>query len=199
MKSLSKTQLHIMIMLWFLALAISGIAPKDRITWWLEIFPVLFASGVLIFSAKSFPLPRYILAWIFIHGIVLMIGGHYTYAEVPFGFWLQKILGFSRNPYDRIGHFMQGFVPALIAREILIRKVKIPNGGWLFFITVSICLAISATYEFLEWWSAVILGQGADAFLGTQGDPWDTQWDMFMAMVGAITALLLYSQKKENN
>ena len=175
----------------FLALAISGLNPHDRLTWILEIFPFLLAVPILAATYRTFPLTPLLYRLIVVHAIILFIGGHYTYAEVPFGFTLQDMFGLSRNPYDRIGHFAQGFVPAIAAREILLRRTPLVRGGWLFFIVASICLAISACYEFIEWWSAVALGQGADAFLGTQGDPWDTQWDMFTALLGALTAQLV--------
>lgn len=126
-----------------------------------------------------------------------MIGGHYTYARVPLGFWIQEIFNFSRNHYDRLGHFAQGFIPAILAREILLRRSPLVPGKWLFFIVVSICLAFSAFYEFIEWWTAMIEGEAAEAFLGTQGDPWDTQWDMFFALIGSITALLLLSKSHD--
>ncbi len=175
----------------FAALAISGIHPHDRLTWVLEVFPFLIVAPLLVASYRSFPLTPLLYRLILIHAVILFIGGHYTYAEVPFGFTLRDIFGLTRNPYDRIGHFAQGFVPAIAAREILLRRTPLARGGWLFFIVASICLAISACYEFIEWWSAVILGQGADAFLGSQGDPWDTQWDMFTALLGALAAQLL--------
>lgn len=127
---------------------------------------------------------------LFIHALVLMIGGHYTYARVPIGARVQELFHLSRNHYDRLGHFMQGFVPAIAVREVLLRRSVLNRGTWLFFLVTSVCLAFSAFYEFIEWWSSLIMGQAADDFLGTQGDPWDTQWDMFMAFVGAITAQL---------
>ncbi|WP_246525106.1 DUF2238 domain-containing protein [Geomobilimonas luticola] len=186
----TKTQVEPLFLLCgaFLALAVSGLNPHDRLTWILEISPFLLAVPVLAVTHRRFPLTPLLYRLIVVHAIILFIGGHYTYAEVPFGFTLQDMFGLSRNPYDRIGHFAQGFVPAIAAREILLRRTPLVRGGWLFFIVVSICLAISACYEFIEWWSAVALGQGADAFLGTQGDPWDTQWDMFTAFLGALTA-----------
>jgi len=177
-----------------LALIISGITPHDRLTWVLEIFPFLIAVPILAVSYRKFPLTPLLYRLVFIHAIILFIGGHYTYAEVPFGFTLKDIFGLARNPYDRIGHFAQGFVPAIAAREILLRRTPLVRGGWLFFIVACICLAISACYEFIEWWSAVALGQGADAFLGTQGDPWDTQWDMFTALLGALAAQLFFAR-----
>ncbi len=195
MKTLTRSQFLAMFGLWILALIASGIGPKDRATWYMEVAPVLIAMPILWFTRTSFPLPRYIMLWIFIHGLVLMLGGHYTYAEVPLGYWLKDVLSFERNPYDRIGHLMQGFVPALVAREILMRKNIVRDAAWLFFITVTICMSISVVYEFLEWWAALIMGEGADSFLGTQGDQWDTQWDMFLASLGAVAAQLVYRYK----
>jgi putative membrane protein len=173
------------------ALLISGAAPYDRGTWVLETAPVFIALAVLTATRQRFPLTPLLYILIAAHALVLIYGGAYTYARVPLGDWLQSAFGMMRNPYDRIGHFMQGFVPAMVAREVLIRREVVNGAAWRNFLIVCICLAISVNYEFLEWWAALALGQGADAFLGTQGDPWDTQWDMFMAMVGAITALLL--------
>jgi len=175
------------------ALVVSGIGPNDRATWWLEVAPILIAAPLLWYTWRPFRLTPLVYCLIFLHALILMIGGHYTYAHVPFGFWLQDLFDLARNPYDRIGHFAQGFIPAMIAREILLRRSPLRPGKWTFFIVTCICLAISACYEFVEWWAALILGQGAQEFLGTQGDPWDTQWDMFMALVGAIAAQLLLS------
>ena len=175
-------------------LIITGIAPLERATWWLEVAPVVLALPILYWTRKSFPLTPLAYGLIAVHAVILMVGGHYTYANVPFGFWLQHALDLSRNPYDRIGHFAQGFVPAILAREILLRRSPLKRGAWLSFIVVAICLAISACYEFVEWWTALIAGEGAAAFLGTQGDVWDTQWDMFMALIGATTAMLLLSR-----
>ncbi|MGE5794965.1 MAG: DUF2238 domain-containing protein [Bacteroidota bacterium] len=177
-----------------IALVLSGIGPNDRATWLLEVAPVLIAAPLLYFTWRPFRLTPLTYRLIFIHALILILGGHYTYANVPLGFWLQDLFDFARNPYDRIGHFAQGFIPAIIAREILLRRSPLKPGKWTFFIVCSICLAISAVYEFVEWWAALILGQGAQEFLGTQGDPWDTQWDMFMALVGAIAAQLLLSR-----
>ena len=160
----------------------------------LEIAPVLIAAPVLYFTWASFRLTPLAYRLIFLHALILMLGGHYTYAHVPLGFWLQDSFDLARNPYDRIGHFAQGFVPAIIAREILLRRSPLRAGKWTFFIVCCVCLAISACYEFIEWWAALILGQGAQEFLGTQGDPWDTQWDMFMALAGAVTAQLVLSR-----
>ncbi len=186
----------VVIGLWILGLALSGFSPEDRLTWMLEVFPVIIAIPVLYGSRKSFPLPRYILFFVCVHGIVLMIGGHYTYALAPPGRWIADAFGLQRNPYDRVGHFFQGFVPALIAAEILQRKAGLRSAGWIFFLSLTVCMAISVIYEFIEWWTALILGQDADAFLGTQGDPWDTQWDMFIAMIGAIVGQCFYWARK---
>jgi putative membrane protein len=171
----------------------TGLSPYDRLTWLLEVFPVLIALPVLILTYRKYPLTHLLYFLIFVHCLILITGGKYTYAKVPLGFWLQELFHFTRNHYDRIGHFAQGFVPAMIAREILIRGSFVNGRKMLAFIVVCICLSISACYELIEWWSAVILGQGADAFLGTQGDPWDTQWDMCMALVGAVVALISLS------
>jgi putative membrane protein len=166
----------------------SGVAPYDRPTWVLEVFPVLIALPLIATTRRRFPLTDLLLSMIALHCIVLMIGGHWTYARVPAGDWLRDALHLARNPYDRLGHFMQGFVPALVAREILLRLEVLRRRGFLPFLVVCICLAVSAAYELVEWAAALILGKGADEFLGTQGDPWDTQWDMFMALVGAMSA-----------
>ncbi|HEV8659046.1 MAG TPA: DUF2238 domain-containing protein [Thermoanaerobaculia bacterium] len=168
----------------------SGIRPHDYLTWLLEVFPALIGVAIVLATYRRFPLTPLLLTLLCLHAIVLMIGGHYTYAEVPIGFWMQRAFSVARNDYDRIGHFMQGFVPAIIAREILIRRGAVRGRGWLFFIVASICLAISAMYELLEWTVAIVIGSQSDAFLGTQGDVWDTQKDMAMALVGAIIAQL---------
>jgi putative membrane protein len=175
-------------------LVLSGIGPHDRATWWLEVAPILIAVPILVLSARRFPLTPLAYRLIFVHALILMLGGHYTYAEVPAGFWLKDALGLARNPYDRLGHFAQGFVPAVVVREVLLRRSPLAPGKWLTFLVVSVCLAISALYELVEWWAALIGGEGADAFLGTQGDQWDTQWDMFVALLGAATALLIFSR-----
>jgi putative membrane protein len=177
-----------------IGLTLSGISPTERGTWWLEVLPVMIAVPLLWLTRERFPLTALAYVLISMHAAVLMLGGHYTYAHVPLGFWLQDAFDLMRNPYDRIGHFVQGFVPAIIAREILLRRSPLQRGRWLFFIVVSICLAISACYEFIEWWAALIGGGSAEAFLGTQGDVWDTQWDMLLATLGAITALLVLSR-----
>lgn len=176
------------------ALVFSGIAPYDRTTWWLEVFPVLLGGPLLAATWGRFPLTPLAYRLIFVHALILMLGGHYTYERVPPGLWAAEIFGFARNHYDRVGHLAQGFVPAIVAREVLVRTSPLGPGKWLFFVVTSICLAISALYELIEWWSALLLGQGADAFLGTQGDSWDTQWDMFLALVGAVAAQLLFAR-----
>jgi putative membrane protein len=172
----------------------SGIAPADRTTWLLEVFPIFIAVPVLLATARRFPLTPLAYRLIFVHALILMLGGHYTYAQVPLGFWMQRAFGFTRNHYDRIGHLAQGFVPAIVAREILVRRSPLRPGRWLFFIVLCVCLAISACYEFIEWWSALIGGSAAEAFLGTQGDPFDTQADMLMALIGAFTAQVLLAR-----
>ena len=174
-----------------LALVVSGVAPHDRLTWTLEVAPILIAGAVLVATARRFPLTPLAYRLIFVHALILMLGGHYTYAEVPLGDWVADTLGLSRNPYDRLGHFAQGFVPAIVVREILVRRSPLRPGKWLLFLVLCVGLAISAAYELFEWWTAVIGGESAEAFLGTQGDQWDTQWDMFMALVGAATAQAL--------
>jgi putative membrane protein len=176
------------------ALALSGVGPYDRLTWYLEIFPVVIALAVLYLTARRYPLTPLLYWLIGFHCLVLILGAHYTYARVPIGFWVQEMFELSRNHYDRFGHFLQGFVPAIAVREILVRSSPVKAGGWLGFLVVMTCLAISAMYEFLEWWVAVAVGAGADEFLSTQGDVWDTQWDMFMAVCGATLAVLLLSR-----
>jgi putative membrane protein len=176
------------------ALAVSGIQPYDRLTWWLEVLPVLVAAPLLIATYRRFPLTPLVYWLIAIHGVILVVGGHYTYARVPLGFWMQDWFGFERNHYDRIGHLMQGFGPAIVIRELLIRTSPLAPGEWLFTIVVFTVLGISATYEFTEWWAALAGGDAAGAFLGTQGDVWDTQWDMFLAGCGAIAAQLVLAR-----
>lgn len=177
-----------------IALLASGIAPTDRLTWLMEVAPVLIALPLMIATRHSYPLTLLLTVLITIHALVLIGGGAYTYAHVPFGFWLQDILGTLRNPYDKIGHFMQGFVPAMVAREILLRGDFVRGRRMTAFLCVCVAMAISACYELIEWAAALALGQGADEFLGTQGDVWDTQSDMFMALIGASTALLLLAR-----
>jgi putative membrane protein len=176
------------------ALIVSGIQPYDRATWWMEVAPVLIAAPLLVITHRRYPLTPLLYALIFVHALVLILGGTHTYARVPLGFWLQDLLALERNPYDRIGHFMQGLVPAMVAREILLRGRFVAGARMVGFVSVCVALAVSAVYELIEWGAALALGQGADEFLGTQGDAWDTQADMFMALVGAVSALLLLSR-----
>lgn len=175
-------------------LVLSGIAPCDRTTWWMEVAPVLIVLPVLIATRRSYPLTTLLYLLIALHAVVLIVGGAYTYARVPFGYWLQELLGTTRNPYDKIGHFMQGFVPALAAREILLRGAYVRGRRMTAFLCICIALAISACYELIEWWAALALGQGADEFLGTQGDPWDTQSDMLIALIGSSCAMGLLAR-----
>lgn len=175
-------------------LALSGARPYDRATWALEVFPVVLALPILWASYRRFPLTTLVYACIFCHALVLMLGGAYTYARVPLGFQIAELLDLQRNPYDKIGHFFQGFVPALVAREILIRGKHVRGPKMLAFVVTCIVLAVSASYELIEWGVALAIGQGADEFLGTQGDVWDTQSDMLCALLGAIAALLLLSR-----
>jgi len=180
-----------------IALIVSGIHPADRTTWWLEIFPILIALPIVLATYQRFPLTDLLYALIAVHALVLILGGAYTYAHVPLGFWMQDWFGFHRNHYDRIGHLMQGLVPALVAREILLRNGFVVGHRMAAFLSVCVALAVSAFYELVEWWSALLLGQGADEFLGTQGDPWDTQEDMFMALIGALVAMALFTRSQD--
>jgi putative membrane protein len=175
-------------------LAWSAWRPHDRFTWVLEVLPVFIGSAILIGLYPRIHVTRLAAILLCAHAIVLMVGGKYTYAEVPLFNWIRDHFGHARNHYDRVGHFMQGFVPAIIAREVLLRAKVLRRGGWLFFIVVSICLAISAAYELFEWLAAVATGEKADAFLGSQGDVWDTQSDMAMALIGSVSALLFLSR-----
>ena len=177
--------------LFFIVLTWSGINPKDQFTWLLEVIPAIIGLVLMASSYKHFKLTPILYGFILAHCIVLMVGGHYTYAEVP---WFNNLFGSERNNYDKVGHFFQGFVPALLAREILLRKNVVNGKGWLNVFVVSICLAFSAFYELIEWWVAVLSGENAEAFLGTQGYVWDTQSDMGIALLGAICSILLLSK-----
>jgi len=179
---------------WGIGLVASGWAPFDRATWWMEIAPVLIAFPVLVGLRRRFVFTDLALLLIAAHGLVLMLGGAYSYARVPIGFAVQDWLHLARNPYDRFGHLMQGFVPAIVLREVLVRTGVIATGRVLAITVLAYCLSVSALYELIEFGAAVALGQGADAFLGTQGDPWDTQWDMLMCLIGAALALILLSR-----
>lgn len=176
------------------ALVLSGLSPFDRATWWMEVAPVLIVLPLIAATRQRYPLTTLLSVLIAVHCLVLILGGAYSYARVPFGFWLQDWFSLGRNPYDKIGHFMQGFVPALAAREILMRGHYVRGKGMTAFLCLCVALAISAVYELIEWAAALALGQGADEFLGTQGDPWDTQSDMAMALIGASIALALLSR-----
>ncbi|PKO47673.1 MAG: DUF2238 domain-containing protein [Betaproteobacteria bacterium HGW-Betaproteobacteria-22] len=172
----------------------SAIAPHDYFTWFLEVFPVLIVLPLLLATYSRFKFTRLVYSLILVHAIILLVGGHYTYAEMPLFSWLRDTFSLDRNYYDRLGHVAQGFIPAMVAREILLRRSPLQAGKWLLFIVSSICLAVSACYEFLEWWVALASGSDAFAFLATQGDVWDTQWDMFLALLGAISAQLLLAK-----
>ena len=182
------------LIVFFATLIWSGIHPKDYLTWLLEVMPALVGFIVLVTTRHKFPLTTLTYILILFHCVILMVGGHYTYAEVPLFDWIRDWFDLERNNYDKVGHFVQGFVPAIIAREILIRNVIVTGRGWLSFIIVCICMAISAFYELIEWWVAIMTGDSAEAFLGTQGYVWDTQSDMMYALVGAIVALALLSK-----
>jgi len=182
-----------------LVLTWSGIHPLERGTWWMEVAPVFIGVPILVATFKSFRLSPLLYRLLFIHATILAVGGHYTYARVPIGFWAQDVFDLSRNHYDRVGHLAQGFIPAILAREILLRTSPLRPGGWLFFLVVCVCLAFSATYELIEWGAALLGGDSADSFLGTQGDVWDTQWDMFLALVGALAAQLLLARAHDRS
>ena len=180
-----------------IVLAWSGTNPKDRLTWLLEVSPAIVAGVVLAAAYPRWRFTPLVIVLIAAHAMILMVGGKYTYAEVPGFNWLKDEFDLSRNYFDRVGHFAQGFVPAMVAREILLRQGILKRGGWLFFLVTCVCMAVSAFYEFIEWWTALAAGGAAEAFLGTQGDVWDTQWDMFTAMCGAIVAQLLLSRRHD--
>ena len=191
----TSTRWHLGLLMSALAVLVwSGIGPYDRLTWLLEVVPAVAGAAVLIATYRRFRLSNltYVLVWV--HAIILMVGGHWTYAEMPVFNWLRDTFELQRNYYDRLGHLAQGFVPVILARELLLRTSPLQRGKWLTTLSVMICLALSSVYELIEWLAAVMLGQGADQFLGTQGDPWDTQADMFLSLIGAIAALLLLSK-----
>jgi putative membrane protein len=187
----------LLVALTLLALAASGTAPYDRLTWWMETLPVMLGLVLLFATRRTFPLTPLLYRLLFVHGLILMLGGHYTYARVPVGLWAQDAFDLARNHYDRLGHLAQGFVPAILTREILLRQTSLRPGGWLFFLTTCVVLAFSACYEFAEWGAALAMGGDADAFLATQGDVWDTQWDMFLALIGALIAQILLSRRHD--
>jgi putative membrane protein len=189
-----KILILVMLALLMPIMAFSAIHPYDRTTWFMEVAPIFIVLPVMAATYSRFPLTTLLYVLIFIHALVLIAGGHYTYARVPLGFWIQDVLSLARNPYDKIGHFMQGFVPFLVTREILLRNGYLTSRRMAAFLSICVVMAISAWYELIEWWSALAMGQGADEFLGTQGDPWDTQSDMFFAFIGATAAMILLSQ-----
>ncbi|MBE9550391.1 MAG: DUF2238 domain-containing protein [Proteobacteria bacterium] len=179
--------------IFFAVLVWSSIEPKDRLTWWLEVSPALIGLLLMVITRKNFPLTPLLYLLILVHSVILMVGGHYTYAEVPLFDRLAEFFGHQRNNFDKLGHLVQGFVPAIIAREVLLRNQVVAKRGWLNIIVISLCLAFSAFYELIEWWGAILMGTDAEAFLGTQGYIWDTQSDMWMALIGAIAALVILS------
>lgn len=191
------TERRLLLIVVLAALAWSGIGPYDAATWWMEVAPIFIAVPLLVSTAARFPLTPLAYRLLAVHAIVLLVGGHWTYARVPLGDWVKEAFSLERNHYDRLGHLMQGFVPAIVGREILRRRSPLRPGRWLFFVVTSICLAISACYEFIEWWAALIGGEGATEFLGTQGDVWDTQWDMFLALIGALLAQVLLARRHD--
>lgn len=198
----SNIKFHLILLAILLSILIwSVINPKDLFIWFLEVLPVLIGAMVLIYIYPKYKFSNFVYVLITIEAIILIVGGHYTYAEMPVFNWVRDTFGLSRNYYDRLGHFAQGFIPAIIAREVLIRNEVISKKKYLFFIVICICLAISASYELIEFGVAKFTGNSAEAFLGTQGDIWDTQWDMLMALIGSITSLILlstYHDKKLN-
>ena len=193
MVSLNRQEPKILVAIVTVGLLVSGLDPvADRFTWVLETLPVMIGILLLIVTSRQFPLTPVLYRLLAIHAVILMVGGYYTYAEVPLFNWLRDTLELSRNHYDRVGHLAQGFIPAILAREILIRRSPLSDGRWLFLIVTSICLAFSALYEMIEWWTALLSEEAAISFLGTQGDHWDTQWDMFLALCGAVLSQLMF-------
>jgi putative membrane protein len=177
-----------------LALVFTGIRPYDRLTWFLEVFWVILGIPLVLLTWRRFPFTT-LLCWLLTaHALILIVGGYYTYARTPVGYWLQDLFNLSRNPYDRVGHFAQGFIPAILVREILVRRSPLRGSRWLAPLVACACLAFSAFFEMIEWWAALAAGSAADDFLATQGDVWDTQWDMFLAFIGAILSLLVFSR-----
>lgn len=189
-----KPMLLSLIAIWTVSLIVSGIRPYDQLTWVMEVMPALLGMIVMLWTWRRFPLTTLLYILILLHSLILMLGGHYTYARTPVGEWWREWFGLQRNNYDRFGHIAQGFFPAFIAREILLRLSPLKAGGWLNFLTITVCMAISVTYEFIEWWAALLLGGSAEEFLATQGDIWDTQWDMFLCTLGALAAVLLFGR-----
>ncbi len=198
LKDSGRTPLTLLILL-CLILGWSAIRPHDYFTWFLEILPAVLGIGILLALYPTFAFSNFTYFFVFVQAVILVVGGHYTYAENPAFDWLRDTFSLGRNYYDRLGHFFQGFTPALIAREYLLRKAIVAKTNWLPFLVVCICLAASAFYEFFEWWVALYSGESASAFLGTQGDVWDTQWDMFMAFIGALTAVVGFSRWQDRS
>ncbi|HAU4328941.1 DUF2238 domain-containing protein [Citrobacter freundii] len=193
-RTLNTSLLNAGALLLALILIYTGFSATEKITWLMEVTPVIIVVPLLLATVKRYPLTPLLYTLIFFHAIILMVGGMYTYAKVPIGFEVQEWLNLSRNPYDKLGHFFQGLVPALTAREILVRGNIVHGRKMLAFLVCCVALAISATYELIEWWAALAMGQGADDFLGTQGDPWDTQSDMFCALLGALTTVIFLAR-----
>ena len=193
-RTVSRREGQLLLAILLAALVVSAIGAKSLGTWALEVVWILIGAPIVLLNRRRFPLTG-LVCWLLVgHALVLCYGGHYTYAETPLGDWLRDVFGWQRNNYDRIAHFVQGFVPAMLVRELLLRLTPLRRGGWTFTLTAAVCLAISACFEFVEWASAMILGAGADDFLATQGDVWDTQWDMFLCLCGAVVAQLLLSR-----
>ena len=193
-RSVSRREGYLLVAILVIALVWSAIGAKSLGTWALEVVWIVIGAPIVLLNRRRFPLTR-LVCWLLVgHALVLCYGGHYTYAETPFGDWLRDVFDWQRNNYDRLAHFVQGFVPALLVRELLLRLTPLRRGGWTFTLTAAVCLSVSACFEFVEWASAVILGGGADQFLGAQGDIWDAQWDMFLALCGAIVAQLVLSR-----
>lgn len=186
--------LIVFLLLFSTVLVWSAVYPHDWFTWWLEVFPALIGVFILLFTYRFFKFTILVYFLVLIHASILFIGGHYTYAEMPLFNWFKEIWGFERNYYDRLGHFAQGFIPAIIIRELLLRTSPLKNTKWLPVIVVCICLAVSATYELVEFMVAIMTGEAAEAFLGTQGDVWDTQWDMLLALIGSIISYITLSK-----
>lgn len=197
MKGRKSYENYVLLAIGVAGMVVSYINPFDRLTWWLEVFPILLALPILFITRRRFPFTPFVYRLILLHALILMLGAHYSYARVPLGYRLQELLDLSRNPYDRVGHFAQGFFPAIVVREVLLRLTPLKRGGWLFFLVTSVCLAFSAFYEFTEWWAALLGGSAANEFLGTQGDVWDTQWDMFMCLTGTLLAQLLLARSHD--
>ncbi len=185
---------YVLIFLFVLGLIVSGIAPHDYFTWFLEVSPAILGFVVLLFTFKKFTFTYFTYCFILIHCYILFVGGHYTYAEVPLFNWIKEVFHQTRNNYDKVGHFAQGFVPAIIARELFVRKQVVKNNAWTSFLVVCVCMFISVVYEFLEWFVAILVGESADSFLGTQGYQWDTQSDMLYATIGAMSMVLFFSK-----